>query len=45
MALRDHMEPIHAYSSRLSRMGAYEVPADGGLRGDSLSSAERLRPI
>jgi Cysteine dioxygenase type I len=35
---------IHAYSPPLSRMGAYEVDADGTLRRRSISSAEELRP-
>lgn len=35
---------IHAYSPPLSRMGAYEVDADGALRRRSISSAEELRP-
>jgi predicted metal-dependent enzyme (double-stranded beta helix superfamily) len=35
---------IHAYSPPLSRMGAYEVAADGTLRRHSISSAEELRP-
>jgi predicted metal-dependent enzyme (double-stranded beta helix superfamily) len=35
---------IHAYSPPLSRMGAYEVDADGALRRRSISAAEELRP-
>jgi predicted metal-dependent enzyme (double-stranded beta helix superfamily) len=35
---------IHAYSPPLSRMGAYDVDADGTLRRRSISSAEELRP-
>jgi predicted metal-dependent enzyme (double-stranded beta helix superfamily) len=35
---------IHAYSPPLSRMGAYEVDADGALRRRSIPSAEELRP-
>ena len=35
---------IHAYSPPLSRMGAYEVDADGALLRRSISSAEELRP-
>jgi quercetin dioxygenase-like cupin family protein len=35
---------IHAYSPPLSRMGAYEVDADGTLLRRSISSAEELRP-
>ena len=35
---------IHAYSPPLSRMGAYEVDADGALCRRSISSAEELRP-
>jgi len=34
---------IHAYSPPLSRMGAYEVDADGALLRRSISSAEELR--
>jgi hypothetical protein len=36
---------IHAYSPPLSRMGAYEVDADGALLRRSISSAEELRPL
>jgi len=35
---------IHAYSPPLSRIGAYEVHADGTLLRRSISSAEELRP-
>jgi predicted metal-dependent enzyme (double-stranded beta helix superfamily) len=35
---------IHAYSPPLSRMGAYDVDADGALCRRSISSAEELRP-
>jgi len=36
---------IHAYSPPLSRMGAYEIDADGALLRRSISSAEELRAV
>ena len=36
---------IHAYSPPLSRMGAYEIDADGALLRRSISSAEELRVV
>jgi predicted metal-dependent enzyme (double-stranded beta helix superfamily) len=36
---------IHAYSPPLSRMGAYEIDADGALMRRSISSAEELRAV
>jgi hypothetical protein len=36
---------IHAYSPPLSRMGAYEIDADGALLRRSISAMEELRAV